>query len=62
MTRVVILTSRVEAVSVLRRVGFPADAIEDTLHLLPDPLDFERAILRRGLTLERLMARMGGSP
>jgi hypothetical protein len=60
--RVVILTSRVEAVRVLQRVGLPPDAIDETLRQLPDPLDFERAILRRGLTLEWLMDRMGGSP
>jgi hypothetical protein len=56
------LTTKVEAASVLRRVGYPADAIEDMLDQLPDPLDLERALLRRGLTIEMLADRMGASP
>ena len=62
MSREAILTSKVEAASVLRRVGYLADAIEEMLNHLPDPFELERALLRRGLTIETLENRMGASP
>ena len=56
------LTPKVEAASVLRRVGYPTESIEDMLARLPDPLDLEQVLLERGLTIETLADRMGGSP
>jgi hypothetical protein len=55
------LTPKAEAARVLRRVGYPPEAIEDMLAQLPDPLDLDRLLVRHGPTIEALEARMGGS-
>jgi hypothetical protein len=62
---VVGLRSRKEATRVLRRVGYPEAFISDVLGQLPDPIDLQRdqqTLARYGLSGERLMDRLGGSP
>ena len=49
----------------LRRAGCSDEFISDVLSQLPDPIDLERdqeILTRYGLSPERLMDRMGGSP
>ena len=49
----------------LRRVGYSDEFINELLCQLPDPIDLQRdqpIFDRYGLTPERLMDRMGGSP
>jgi hypothetical protein len=50
---------------VLRRAGYSDEFIRELLSQLPDPIDLERdqqVLARHGLSSERLMDRMGGSP
>jgi len=50
---------------VLRRAGYPDEFIREVLGELPDPIDLERdeqILGRYGLSSERLMDRLGGSP
>lgn len=57
--------SHEEAARVLRRAGYPDEFIDEVLSQLPDPIDLQRdqqILARYGLTPERLMDRMGGSP
>jgi hypothetical protein len=57
--------SHEEAARVLRRAGYSDEFIHEVLSQLPDPIDLERdqqILARYGLTAERLMDRMGGSP
>lgn len=57
--------SHEEAARVLRRAGYSDDFIHEVLSQLPDPIDLQRdgqILARYGLTSERLMDRMGGSP
>jgi hypothetical protein len=59
------LVSHAEAEQVLRRAGLSEERIDEVLGQLPDPIDTERdadALFKHGLTAERLMDRMGGSP
>ena len=59
------LISHAQAVEVLRRAGYSPERIQDLLSELPDPIDPERdgiALVKRGMSAEQLMDRMGGSP
>jgi hypothetical protein len=50
---------------VLRRAGYPDEFIRTVLSELPDPIDLQRdeqILGRYGLSPERLMDRLGGSP
>ena len=57
--------SHEEFARVLRRAGYPDEFIRDVLSHLPDPVDLQRdgdTLARHGLSPERLMDSMGGSP
>jgi hypothetical protein len=57
--------SHEEAARVLRRGGYSEEFIREVLSQLPDPIDLERdqlILAQHGLSSERLMDRMGGSP
>jgi hypothetical protein len=50
---------------VLRRAGYSEEFIREVLSELPDPIDLRRdehLLGRYGLSSERLMERLGGSP
>jgi hypothetical protein len=50
---------------VLRRAGYPDEFIREVLSELPDPIDLQRdqqTLGRYGLSPERLLDRLGGSP
>jgi CBS-domain-containing membrane protein len=58
-------TSHAEAARVLRRAGYSEEFITEVLRSLPDPIDFDRdslPLLRYGLSRDRLIDRLGGSP
>lgn len=60
-----VLRSHEEARRVLRRAGYSDEFVSEVLSELPDPIDLQRdrhIFDRYGLTTERLMDRMGGSP
>jgi hypothetical protein len=55
---------RQEVVDVLRRTGF-ADLADDAARILPDPADtdeVEKFLAPHGITVDRLISEMGGSP
>jgi hypothetical protein len=57
--------SHEEFARVLRRAGCSDEFISEVLSQLPDPIDLQRdqqILARYGLSSERLMDRMGGSP
>lgn len=57
--------SHEEAAHVLRRAGYSDEFIREVLSQLPDPIDLRRdgpILARYGLSPERLMDRLGGSP
>jgi hypothetical protein len=57
--------SHEELSRVLRREGYPDEFIREVLSELPDPIDLQRdqqILARYGLSPERLMDRLGGSP
>jgi hypothetical protein len=57
--------SHAEATRVLRRAGYSDEFISEVLGQLPDPFDPERdhqVLARYGLSAERLMDLLGGSP
>jgi hypothetical protein len=57
--------SHQEFVRVLRRTGYSDQFIRGVVSQLPDPLDLQRdqrILARYGLSPERLMDRLGGSP
>jgi hypothetical protein len=59
------LRSHEESERVLRRAGYSDEFIAEVLGQLPDPIDLHRdqqILDRYGLSQERLMDRMGGSP
>ena len=59
------LMPRAQFVKVLRRAGYSATQAQFVLGDLPDPIDFGRdgqALLRKGVTLDRLTDSVGGSP
>jgi hypothetical protein len=58
-------TSRAEFTQVLRRAGYSTTQAQSILRDLPDPIDFDRdceTLFRRGISLNRLIDAMGGSP
>jgi hypothetical protein len=59
------LRSHQEIARVMRRAGYSGEVISEVLSQLPDPTDLERdqqILARYGLSSERLMDRLGGSP
>ena len=59
------LRSHTEMARVIRRAGYSDEFISEVLSQLPDPIDLQRdqeILARYGLSPERLMDRMGGSP
>lgn len=57
--------SRTEVVRLVRHAGYPTELIEEIAAQLPDCVEVEgewQLLERYGLTRERLMERMGGSP
>ena len=59
------VSSHSEFHTVLRRAGYSTSRAESVLHDLPDPIDFDRdaqVLLSRGVSLDRLINAMGGSP
>jgi hypothetical protein len=57
--------SHEEFTRTLRRAGYSPEFIRDVLSQLPDPIDLQRdqqILARYGLSPERLIDRMGGSP
>jgi hypothetical protein len=57
--------SHEEAARVLRHAGYSDEFISEVLGQLPDPIDLQRdqqVLAHYGLSPERLMERMGGSP
>ena len=59
------LSSRGEFAWMLRRAGYSTTQAQSVLRGLPDPIDFDRddqALFERGVTLDRLIDAMGGSP
>ena len=59
------LRSHDEVTRVLRHAGYSDEFISEVLSQLPDPIDLQRdqqILARCGLSPERLMDRMGGSP
>jgi hypothetical protein len=57
--------SHEEAARILRRAGYSDEFIQELLSQLPDPIDLQRdeqILARYGVSRERLMDRMGGSP
>lgn len=59
------LRSHEEFARALRRAGYSDEFISDILSQLPDPVDLQRdqqVLAQYGLSPERLIDRMGGSP
>ena len=59
------LRTHESAAGVLRRAGHSDEFLDEVLSHLPDPIDLQRdqeILARYGLSRERLMERMGGSP
>jgi hypothetical protein len=57
--------SHEEVARVLRRAGYSNEFIRELLSQLPDPIELQRdqeVLARHGLSPERLMDRLGGSP
>jgi hypothetical protein len=57
--------SKADVFAVLRRAGEPEQTIDALDALLDDPVDLQRdadVLARHGITLDRLVDRMGGSP
>jgi hypothetical protein len=55
---------KAEVLAVLRRSGVPEKTVQDLDAALDDPVDIDRdadLLYRHGITLERLVDRMGGS-
>jgi hypothetical protein len=56
---------KADILAVLRRAGYPEETVAALDAELPDLVDVDRdanAFLRRGITLDALIDRMGGSP
>jgi hypothetical protein len=59
------LIARAELVQILRRAGYPVEVSDEIASRFPDPLDPDREsplLQRYGVTRERLVDQMGGSP
>lgn len=57
--------SHTEFRKVLHRAGYTTTQAQSVLRDLPDPIDFDRngdALLKRGISLDRLVDAIGGSP
>jgi hypothetical protein len=57
--------SHAEIRRILERAGYSKEQIADVLSDLPDPVDtvrHEDAFYKRGISLDTLIDRMGGSP
>ncbi len=57
--------SKTVARDALHRAGYPQDRIDEILSGLPDPFDADEAadhLASYGITRDRLMSAMGGSP
>jgi hypothetical protein len=56
---------KADVLAVLRRAGFSEQTVEALDAELKDPVDVDRdanVLLRHGITLDRLIDRLGGSP
>lgn len=53
-----------EFCNVLRRAGYSTTQAQSVVRGLPDPIDFDdgAGLLRRGVSLDRLIDAVGGSP
>jgi crotonobetainyl-CoA:carnitine CoA-transferase CaiB-like acyl-CoA transferase len=59
------LHSKADVLAVLRRAGLPAQQLRSLADALEDPVDLRRdanVFLRYGITLDRVIDRLGGSP
>jgi len=59
------LRSHKDMARVLHRAGYSGEFISEVLSQLPDPIELQRdqlILVRYGLSSERLMDRLGGSP
>jgi hypothetical protein len=59
------IASHAEFARVLRRAGYSTTQAQSILRGLPDPIDFDRdseELFRRGVSLDRLIDAVGGSP
>ena len=59
------ISSHAEFCEVLRRAGYLTPHVQSVVRDLPDPIDFDRdgeALFETGITLDRLIDAMGGSP
>jgi hypothetical protein len=59
------LMSKAEGARVLQRVGIPSERIDEIMSELSDPFDLDGAaplLERFGVTHDRLMDSLGGSP
>jgi hypothetical protein len=61
------LISHAEAARRMRRVGYSREQIEEVLREVPDPIDMDSELnidtfFKHGISYERVMDRMGGSP
>ena len=57
--------SKSNAIEVLRRANYDQALIDEVMSKLPDPIDIDRdgsVLMQYGITRDRLMDRMGGSP
>jgi hypothetical protein len=57
--------SKSNAIQVLRRANYDQALIDEVMSKVPDPIDFDRdgsILMQYGITRDRLMDRMGGSP
>lgn len=65
MTERPIKIAKADGIARVRRAGFPEETIQALESELDDPIDTERdAVIlpRHGVTIDRLIDRMGGSP
>ena len=65
MTERPIKIAKADGIAMVRRAGFPEETIQALESELDDPIDTERdavILLRHGVTIDRLIDRMGGSP
>ena len=57
--------SKSDAIQVLRRANYDQALIDEVMAKVPDPIDIDRdgsILMQYGITRDRLMDRMGGSP
>ena len=57
--------SKSKAIETLRRANYDQALIDEVMSKLQDPIDFDRdgsILMQYGMTRDRLMDRMGGSP